>query len=51
MAVRMVAKELYSPRGPSAREFTGKQPDCVEFLLNGLRDGGVVYKETIDEIP
>ena len=50
MAVRLVANGMYSRRGLSAPEHIGQQPECVEFLLNGLKDRGVVYKETIDEI-
>jgi len=50
MAVRMLAKGMYSRKGLSVPEYIGKDSECVEFLLNGLRDRGVVYKETIEEI-
>jgi len=50
MAVRLLANGMYSRKGLSAPEHVGRHPECVEFLLNGLRDRGVVYKETIDEI-
>jgi hypothetical protein len=50
MAVRLVANGMYSQRGLSAPEYIGRHPKCVEFLLNGLRDRGVVYKEAVDEI-
>ncbi len=50
MAVRLLANGMYSLKGLSAPEYIGKHPECVKFLLNGLRDRGVVYKETIDEI-
>ncbi len=50
MAVRLVANGMYSRKGLSVPEYLGKQPECVEFLLNGLRERGVVYHETIDEI-
>jgi len=49
MALRMVSKGLYSRKGVSAPEFIGKYPKCVKFLLNGLAERGVVYKETIKE--
>jgi saccharopine dehydrogenase-like NADP-dependent oxidoreductase len=49
MAVRLLANGMYSQKGLSAPEFIGKHPECVEYLLNGLRDRGVVYKETIEE--
>jgi saccharopine dehydrogenase-like NADP-dependent oxidoreductase len=50
MAVRLLANGMYTRKGLSAPEYIGRHPECVEFLLNGLRDRGVVYKETIDEI-
>ncbi|MCP4584171.1 MAG: saccharopine dehydrogenase [candidate division Zixibacteria bacterium] len=50
MAVRLLANGMYSRKGLSAPEQIGRHQECVEFLLNGLRDRGVVYKETIDEI-
>ena len=50
MAVRLLANDMYSKKGLSVPEYIGRYPECVEFLLNGLKDRGVVYKETIDEI-
>jgi saccharopine dehydrogenase-like NADP-dependent oxidoreductase len=50
MALRMLANGLYSRKGVSAPEFIGKYPKCVEFLLNGLAERGVVYKEEVKEI-
>jgi saccharopine dehydrogenase-like NADP-dependent oxidoreductase len=50
MALRMVAKGLYKRKGVSAPEFIGKQPECVKFLLAGLKDRGVVYKERIEQL-
>ncbi len=50
LTIRMIADGLYAHKGISPPEYMGRQPECVEFLLNGLRDRGVVYKETIDEI-
>jgi len=50
MAVRLLANGLYSRKGLSAPEYIGKHPECVEFILNGLKDRGVVFKETIDKI-
>ncbi len=47
MAVRMIAKGLYNRKGISAPEFIGKHPECVKFILNGLEERGVVYKEKI----
>ena len=50
MAVRMIANGLYNRTGISLPEFVGQQPECVSFILNGLEERGVVYKETIKEI-
>ena len=47
MALRMVASGLYRHKGVSAPEFIGKQPECVKFLLKGLEERGIVYKESI----
>ncbi len=47
MALRMIAKGLYNRKGVSAPEFVGKCPECVNFMLEGLKERGVVYKETI----
>ena len=37
-------------KGISAPEFIGQQPACVKFMRKGLKDRGVVYKETIETI-
>ena len=50
MAMRMVAKGLYTKKGVSAPEFIGKHKNCVNFLLEGLKERGVIYKELIEEI-
>lgn len=50
MGVRMIAEGLYKNAGVSVPEFVGCKPECVKFLLKGLAERGVVYKETIAEI-
>lgn len=50
MALRMLAKGLYTRKGVSAPEFIGKNKACVDFLLEGLANRGVVYSETVVEI-
>ena len=50
MALRMLMKGLYKRKGVSAPEFIGRQPECVKFMLKGLRERGVVYKESIEGI-
>lgn len=50
MAVRMVASGLYSRKGVSAPEFIGKESACVDFILNGLKEKGIVYNEKIEKM-
>lgn len=50
MAVRMIANGLYTKKGVSAPEFIGQHKECVNFLLEGLAERGVIYKETIVEL-
>lgn len=50
MAVRMVAEGLYKKAGVSAPEFIGQNPECVKFILEGLRKRGVIYNEKIPEM-
>ena len=47
VALRMIADGLYTRKGISVPEYIGKQTECVEYLLNGLRERGVVYRETV----
>lgn len=47
VALRMVAKGLYRQPGVSVPEFIGRRPECVKFLLDGLRERGVVYREAV----
>lgn len=42
-AARMLHAGLYDTRGVSAPEFIGKDPRCVEFLLNELAQRGIHY--------
>jgi lysine 6-dehydrogenase len=47
-ALRMLSQGLYRRWGVSAPEFVGRQPECVEFMLRGLRERGIVYRGTIE---
>jgi saccharopine dehydrogenase-like NADP-dependent oxidoreductase len=46
MVARLLIKGLYSKKGVSAPEFLGKDAGIVNFLLDGLKERGIVYKET-----
>ena len=50
LTIRMIADGLYAHKGISPPEYIGKYPECVEFLLSGLKDRSVIYRETVDEI-
>lgn len=50
VATKMIVNGLYNKTGISAPEFIGKQPECVEFMLNGLREKGVIYKRIVETI-
>ncbi|MFC1629352.1 saccharopine dehydrogenase family protein [Gemmatimonadota bacterium] len=47
MTVRLLSEGLYSEKGISPPEHIGWHPECVEFILEGLRKRGVEYRETI----
>ena len=48
LALRMIAEGLYRRKGLSAPEFIGQKPECVSFMLRGLKDRGIVYEETVE---
>lgn len=50
MALRMLSLGMYKRVGVSAPEFIGQDKNCVNFIMKGLSNRGVVYKETITEI-
>ncbi len=50
VALRMITAGLYSRKGISVPEFIGMQPECVAFLLNGLKERGVIYRESQEMI-
>jgi len=47
LAIRMIADGLYTHKGISPPEYMGKFPECVAFMLKGLEERGVIYRETI----
>jgi lysine 6-dehydrogenase len=48
VALRMIADGIYTHKGITVPEYIGKQPVCVEYMLRGLKNRGVEYRETID---
>jgi len=49
MAIRLLAAGLYDRKGISPPEFLGRDPACVEFMLDGLAERGVEYRLEIQE--
>lgn len=47
VALRMIADGLYPHKVVSVPEMIGKYPDCVKYLLSGLNQRGVVYRESV----
>lgn len=43
VALRMIAAGLYTRKGITVPEYIGKEPKCVEYLLKGLKERGVIY--------
>ncbi len=50
MVLRILAKGLFDRKGICPPEYIGQKADCVEFVLSGLRDRGVVYHENIEVV-
>lgn len=47
VAARMIARGLFTRKGISAPESIGQVPECVKYMLDGLKARGVVYHETV----
>ena len=47
VALRMIADGLYNRKGISVPEYIGNNPACVKYMLNGLKERGIVYREKI----
>jgi lysine 6-dehydrogenase len=47
VAARMIARGLYDRKGISAPESIGQIPECVKFMLDGLKERGIIYHETV----
>ena len=43
----MIARGLFRREGISAPEHIGRIPGCVKFMLDGLRELGVLSRETV----
>ncbi|MEE4258848.1 MAG: saccharopine dehydrogenase C-terminal domain-containing protein [Bacteroidales bacterium] len=50
MAVRLLAEDIYLKAGITVPEFLGKDQKVVDFLLEGLKERGVVYSSKIEAL-
>ncbi|MBN1271856.1 MAG: saccharopine dehydrogenase NADP-binding domain-containing protein [Candidatus Aminicenantes bacterium] len=50
LVLRMIVKGFYDQKGLSAPEFIGRRPECVRYMLKGLKKRGIVYKENAENI-
>jgi saccharopine dehydrogenase-like NADP-dependent oxidoreductase len=45
VAARMIADGLYKRKGVTVPEFIGQDPACVKYMLEGLKERGIIYEE------
>ena len=50
MAVKLVASQMYTVKGVSAPEHLAADEQCVDFILNGLKELGINYTQRIEAI-
>jgi saccharopine dehydrogenase-like NADP-dependent oxidoreductase len=48
--VRLLAKGMFSQKGICPPEYIGQNSECVEFVLNGLKEKGVIYNKVIETL-
>ncbi len=48
--LRLLSNGLFDRKGICPPEYIGQKSECVEFVLNGLKERGVVYRETIEAL-
>ena len=48
--VRLLAKGMFDQKGICPPEYIGQKPECVDFVLNGLKDRGVIYHQVIETL-
>jgi len=50
VVTRMLAEGLFPQKGLIVPEYLGKDKACVDFILDGLRERGIIYQERIEEM-
>ena len=48
VAARMLAKGLFDEKGITPPEFIGRHPECVDYMLKGMAERGIEFRERID---
>lgn len=48
--VRLISKGLFERKGICPPEYIGQNSECVDFVLNGLKDRGVDYHQVIETL-
>ena len=48
--LRLLAKGMFDRKGICPPEYIGQNSDCVDFVLNGLKERRVIYHQTIESI-
>lgn len=46
--VRLLAKGMFDQKGICPPEYIGQKPECVDFVLNELKEKGVIYNKVIE---
>lgn len=47
---RLLARGTYGEKGIVVPEFIGRRPECVDFILKGLGERGIVYQEKVEKL-
>ncbi|MBK7230058.1 MAG: saccharopine dehydrogenase family protein [Ignavibacteriales bacterium] len=48
--VRLLAKGMFDQKGICPPEYIGQKPECVDFVLNELKEKGVIYNKVIESL-
>jgi saccharopine dehydrogenase-like NADP-dependent oxidoreductase len=48
--LRMVSEGLFDRKGICPPEFIGQKPECVEYVINKLKEKGIVYKLIVETL-
>jgi len=48
--VRLLAKGMFDQKGICPPEYIGQKPECVDFVLNELKEKGVIYNKVIETL-